>query len=108
MRKYALEVRDLEIDLIDRINPFESAYAILGRAMDENTLRQVQAIIAAKKTPFTLEEARKATVAAVKFKEERGRLPEATSSDGWERHLALRTAAFHKYKREEQAKGTES
>ena len=42
-------VRDLDIDLIDRINPFDAAYAVLAKTMDEKILRQVQASIAAKK-----------------------------------------------------------
>jgi hypothetical protein len=32
-----MNVRDLDIDLIDHINPFESAYAVLSKAMDEAT-----------------------------------------------------------------------
>ena len=31
IRKIAMDVRDLEIDLIDRINPFGEAYAILAK-----------------------------------------------------------------------------
>jgi hypothetical protein len=48
VRKF-VNVRDLDIDLIDRINPFDAAYAVLAKAMDEKSLRQVQAAIAAKK-----------------------------------------------------------
>jgi hypothetical protein len=40
-RKF-VSVRDLDIDLIGRINPFEAAYAVLAKAMDEKSLRQVQ------------------------------------------------------------------
>ena len=41
----------LDIDLIDRINPFESAaYAILAKSMSEERLKQVAAVIAAKRT----------------------------------------------------------
>ena len=50
--------RDLDIDLIDRINPFDAAYAVLAKAMDEKTLRQVQASIAAKRLSIPVEEAR--------------------------------------------------
>jgi len=28
-------VRDLDIDLIDSINPFEAAYSVLAKSMDE-------------------------------------------------------------------------
>ncbi len=57
VRKF-VNVRDLDIDLIDRINPFEAAYAVLAIAMDEKSLRQVQASIAAKKVAIPEDEAR--------------------------------------------------
>ncbi|MGH8556371.1 MAG: DEAD/DEAH box helicase, partial [Methylococcales bacterium] len=43
VRKFAMDVRDLEIDLIDHINPFGEAYAILAKAMSEESLKQVAA-----------------------------------------------------------------
>ena len=41
VRKFAMDVRELDIDLIDRINPFGEAYAILAKAMTEDSLKQV-------------------------------------------------------------------
>ena len=38
-----MDVRELDIDLIDRINPFGEAYAILAQAMTESSLKQVAA-----------------------------------------------------------------
>lgn len=35
VRKFALSVRELDIDLIDGINPFEAAYAVLAKSMNE-------------------------------------------------------------------------
>jgi len=43
IRKFAMDVRELDIDLIDRINPFSEAYAILGKTMSEDSLKQVAA-----------------------------------------------------------------
>src|SRR6202051_4285455 len=40
MRKFAMDVRELDIDLIDRINPFGEAYAILAKSMTEDSLQQ--------------------------------------------------------------------
>jgi hypothetical protein len=48
VRRFAMDVRDLDIDLIDRINPFGEAYAILAKAMNEDSLKQVAAVISAK------------------------------------------------------------
>ncbi|MEX2515928.1 MAG: DEAD/DEAH box helicase [Gammaproteobacteria bacterium] len=88
VRKFAMDVRDLDIDLIDRINPFSEAYAILAKAMTENSLKQVAAVIAAKKVNLSEEEARELAMRAVKFKKDRGRLPELTSPDPWEKRMA--------------------
>lgn len=100
VRKFAMDVRELDIDLIDRINPFGEAYAILAKTMSEDSLKQVQAAISAKKTKITPEEARVIAKRAVEFKRERGRLPSIVVSDPWERHLAEGAAAFVRYKDE--------
>jgi hypothetical protein len=88
VKRFALSVTELDIDLIDRINPFEAAYAILAKSMSEGTLKQVAETIAARKVSLTLEEARDLAKRALKFKQERGRLPEITSQDPWERRMA--------------------
>jgi superfamily II DNA or RNA helicase len=85
VRRFAMDVRDLDIDLIDRINPFSEAYAILAKAMNEDRLKQVQAAIAAKRTSLAPEEAKELAVRAVKFKRERGRVPSISSTDAWEK-----------------------
>lgn len=100
VRKYVMDVRELDIDLIDRINPFGEAYAILAKTMSEESLKQVAAAIAAKRTSLTLEEAKELAVRAVRFKKERGRLPSLTSQDAWEKRMAEGAAAFVRYKDE--------
>jgi hypothetical protein len=96
VRKF-VNVRDLDIDLIDRINPFDAAYAVLAKAMDEKSLRQVQASIAAKKLSISEEEARDLARRALQFKNERGRLPDMTSADAWEKRMAEGVAALVRY-----------
>ncbi len=103
VRKIAMDVRDLDIDLIDRINPFDAAYAVLSKAMDEKTLKQVAATIAAKRVNIPYEEARELAMRAVRFKQERGRVPEITSPDAWEKRLAEGVAALARYRAERQA-----
>lgn len=88
VRKYAMNVQELDIDLIDRINPFSEAYAILAKSMSEESLKQVAAAINAKKVNLSEEEARELAMRAVQFKKERGRLPEITAQDPWERRMA--------------------
>jgi superfamily II DNA or RNA helicase len=100
VRKFAMDVRELDIDLIDRINPFGEAYAILAKTMSEESLKQVAAAIAAKRTSLTPEEAKVIAKRAVEFKRERGRLPSISSADAWEKHLAEGAAAFVRFKDE--------
>lgn len=100
VRKFAMDVRDLDIDLIDRINPFGEAYSILAKSMSEESLKQVAAIISAKKVQLTPEEARDLARRAVKFKNERGRLPLITSPDPWEKKMAEGVAYLARMKQE--------
>jgi superfamily II DNA or RNA helicase len=102
VRKFALSVRDLDIDLIDRINPFREAYAILSKAMNEDRLKQVAAVIAGKKTPLTLEDARTLAKRALAFKQERGRLPSLMAQDPWEKKMAEGVAFLARMKAEAQ------
>ncbi|MGY2919473.1 DEAD/DEAH box helicase [Bradyrhizobium sp. USDA 3262] len=100
VRRFAMDVRELDIDLIDRINPFGEAYAILAKTMSEDSLKQVQAAISAKRTSLTPDEAKELAVRAVKFKKERGRLPSISSTDAWEKRMAEGAAAFVRFKDE--------
>ncbi|MFV1582652.1 MULTISPECIES: DEAD/DEAH box helicase [unclassified Phaeobacter] len=100
VRKFAMDVRELDIDLIDRINPFSEAYAILAKTMSEASLKQVAAVISAKKVQLSPEEARDLARRAVKFKQERGRLPDITSADAWEKKMAEGVAYLARMKQE--------
>lgn len=88
VKKFAMDVRDLNIDLIDSINPFSEAYSILSKSMSEESLKQVAHVIASKKINLSYEEARELAKRALKFKQERGRLPELTAADPWEQRMA--------------------
>ena len=82
------DVRELNIDLIDSINPFSEAYAILAKSMDADKLQQVLSMITAKRAKLTAEEARILTKRAVKFKQDYGRPPSITAPDPWEKKMA--------------------
>jgi superfamily II DNA or RNA helicase len=88
VRKFAMDVRDLDIDLIDRINPFSEAYAILAQSMNEQSLKKVAAVIASKRINLTYEEARFLANRARRFLKDKGRLPEIISNDVWEKRMA--------------------
>jgi len=99
VRKF-MNVRDLDIDLIDRINPFGEAYAILAKTMSEESLKQVAAVIAAKKVQMDLDEARRLARRAKDFLKERGRLPSITAMDAWEKRMAEGVAYLARMKAE--------
>lgn len=102
VRKF-VNVRDLDIDLIDRINPFDAAYSVLAKAMDEKLLRQVQASIAAKKVSIPEDEARELAKRALLFKRDRGRSPDINAADPWEKLMAEGVVALARYRTQAKA-----
>jgi hypothetical protein len=105
VRRFALSVTELDIDLIDRVNPFEATIAVLAKSMDAKTLLQVQAVINAKKDKLTYEDARALAERALEFKRERGRLPSLTSQDAWERKMAEGIAFLQRHAAKEASDG---
>jgi len=98
IRRFALNVRDISVDLIESINPFSTAYAILAKSMNEASLRDIAEVISAKKMPFTPEEAELLARRALAFKKDRGRAPSRDAKEIWERMVADGAAAFHRFK----------
>ncbi len=102
VRQFAFSVTELDIDLIDRINPFGEAYAILAKSMTEERLKQIAEVIAAKDVKLTIEEARELTKRALRFKQERGRPPSLNAVDPWEKLMAEGVIFFQRKAREAQ------
>ena len=100
VRQFAMDVRELSIDLIDSVNPFGSAYAILAKSMTEERLQQVAAAIARRNSKLSPEDAKDLALRAARFKKEHGRSPSLTSPDAWEKRLAEGATAFIRFKRE--------
>ncbi|QSO54181.1 DEAD/DEAH box helicase [Alicyclobacillus curvatus] len=103
VRKFAMDVRELDIDLIDRINPFSEAYSILAKALNEESLKQVSAVIAAKRVSISYEEARDLAKRALQFKNERGRVPDINAQDPWEKRMAEGVLALQRYRAQQKA-----
>lgn len=101
IKRFSLSVTDLDMDLIDRINPFGEAYAILAKTMSEERLKQVAAVIAAKRVSLTVDEARALAKRAQQFKQEKGRLPSITATDPWEKRMAEGIAFLQRKVKEE-------
>lgn len=103
VRRFALSVRQLDVDLIDSINPFQAAYAIVAKAFDAHTLMQVKEAISARRVEMSLDDARLLAKRALRFKEERGRLPSLTSADIWERQMAEAVKRLENHRRSARA-----
>lgn len=88
VRKFTMDVRDLDIDLIDSINPFGEAYSILSKTMSEESLKQVAAVISSKKINISHADARELAMRALKFKKDHGRLPDINAADPWEKRMS--------------------
>ena len=99
VRKFITDVRELKIDLIESINPFAEAYAILAKSLDENRLQQIAAIITAKRITIEPEEAKELAWRALLFKKERGRPPKPQSPDPWEQRMAAGAQKYAEYKK---------
>lgn len=101
VRKFTMDVRDLDVDWIDSINPFSEAYAILSKSMTEQSLKAMAEVISSRKPNLSLDEARELAKRALKFKKERGRLPDIKSADPWEQRMAEGIAFLARIKAEE-------
>jgi len=101
VRRFAMDVKDLDVDWIDSVNPFSEAYSILSKAMTEKSLRAMAEVISGKKPNLSLEEARELAKRGLKFKKERGRLPDIKSGDPWEQRMAQGIAYLARKKSEQ-------
>lgn len=82
-----INIDDLSIDLIDQVNPFQSAYEVISRDVDFKTLQLIERAFDAKKYEFTNDELRMLYPQIKAFKAEFGRLPKKDSKDIGEQHL---------------------
>ena len=82
-------VEELSIDLIDTINPFQRAFAVMSKEIDSPTLRIIQNVIDSQKIDFDEAELLYLAPKIIEFKKEHGRLPNKNSRDEFEKRLAF-------------------
>lgn len=90
--KKFVKIEELDINLIDKINPFEKAYEVLSREIDSATLRVIQNTIDANKYSFDEGELVYLASKILQFKKENGRLPNKQSNDDMEVRYAFALA----------------
>lgn len=93
-----VNVNDLDINLIDRINPFQKAYEIISHNIDGHTLRILQRTIDATKLKFTDEELIILYPKIKEFIAQNNRLPEKNSNNELEVRYAYALATLKNMK----------
>lgn len=83
-----INVRDLDIDLIDSINPFQLAYEIMSKSVDADVLKRIHGAITARRIQMTEEEAVALWPRIKSFTETHSREPSLVAQNPMERRLA--------------------
>lgn len=83
-----LDVGDLSLDMVAKVNPFMGAYEVLAHAITPDMLALVRNHIRVHRRGMTVEEAAEFYPSIKRFKAENGRLPDINSGSDQERQLA--------------------
>lgn len=87
VRKF-INVRELDIDLIESVNPFRECFEVASRSFDAPLLSQVQSAMVAMRVQMTEDEARTLWPRIKRFRAQEGREPNVHSPDDLERRMA--------------------
>jgi hypothetical protein len=88
MVKKFINVRELDIDLIDSINPFKEGFDVASKALNTPLLQQIQSAMVAQRVQMTEKEAVVLWPRIKRFTAQEGRPPNPNSPDDLERRLA--------------------
>ncbi len=99
-----VNIDDLNIDLIDSVNPFQKAFEILSKSVTTKVLKVILEAIESTRLTITEEEAVLLYPKIVSFVKRNGTKPEITSIDPLEKRLAEVLLYLRKKKREEENK----
>lgn len=97
-----INIDDINIDLIDSVNPFQKAFEVLSKAVTTQVLKVIQETIAATRIDVTEEEAEILWPKINLFFQVKGRKPDITSRDEGEKRMAEVLAYLQRKKRERQ------
>ncbi|MGL5250061.1 MAG: DEAD/DEAH box helicase [Enterovibrio sp.] len=96
-------IDNLDIDLIDAVNPFHGAYEILSKQVTAAMLKTIQQAVSATKSQVSEEEAVILWPKIKQFKQEHGREPSLNASDPIEVRYAEVLAFIRKKKQQQMA-----
>lgn len=94
---------DIDINLIDKVNPFQRAFEVLSKAVTPQVLRIIQDTITATRIEITEEEARLLWPKIQQFAKVNRHQPDVRSDDPTERRYAEALLFLRKKKREHDA-----
>ena len=83
-----INIDDLHIDLIDKVNPFQKAFEVLSKSITKSLLKVISETIEAQKIIMTDEEAVIQYKKIKEFMEKYGKEPKLNSNDPIERRMA--------------------
>lgn len=95
-----VNIDDLNIDLIDSINPFQKAFEVLSKSLDKKTFKVIQNCIEETRINMTEEEAIILWPKIKRFVQEVGAEPNISSFDPQEKRMAEALILLRKLKRE--------
>jgi len=107
MVKKFINVQDLDIDLIESVNPFKESYDIASKTINSEVLSQVQAQMVEKRINMSEREAIALWPRIQRFRQQEGKPPNPNASDPLEKRLgeALAYIRVKKAERQRVAKG---
>jgi len=107
MVKRFVNVRELDIDLIDSVNPFKEGFDVASRAFDTPLLKTIQDAMVSQRIQMTEKEALTLWPRIKRFRAQEGREPNPHSADPLEKRLA-EAHAYIKTKKAERQRAAQS
>ena len=98
-----VNIDDIDINLIDKVNPFQRAFEVLSKSVTPQVLRIIQDTITATRIEITEEEARLLWPKIQQFAKVNRRQPDVRSADPTEKRYAEALLFLRKKKREHEA-----
>jgi hypothetical protein len=87
VRKF-INVRELDIDLIDSVNAFRERFEVASKSLDSSLLANVQSAMVAMRIQMTEDEARTLWPRIKRFRAQEGREPNVHAADPLEKRMA--------------------
>jgi len=103
MAEKLINIEELNIDLIDSINPFQRAYEIMSKSVTSDVLKSIHSAITSTRISMSEEEAVSLFPRIQQFKKDHGTEPSLTSSNPMEKRMAEALAWIREAKRKKMA-----